>query len=158
MKKISMTALCFAASFALAGVAYGRDESCRYDGTSYSAGATVCQSGTQYRCDGGEWASLKTACPPSKTDLKSCEFSGESYSSGSASCQAGTQYRCIDGSWKNLAVACAPTELEAASAPAPVRTCMLDGTTVASASTVCKSGVTFLCDNGDWRNLGTACR
>jgi len=38
------------------------------------------------------------------------------------------------------------------------RTCMYAGATVASNSTICKSGSTFLCSDGEWVNLGTQCR
>jgi hypothetical protein len=128
--------LCIGGAWLLVGcAASAADHGCRYGGNDFSHGATVCQSGTNYRCDDGRWDSLATACEAKKSDMKSCDYDGQSFSSGSASCQSGTQYRCLDGAWKNLAVACAPNELQAASNPAP-RTCMLDGTTVASASTV----------------------
>jgi hypothetical protein len=32
------------------------------------------------------------------------------------------------------------------------------GSTVATNSTVCRTGNTFLCSNGEWINLGTLCR
>jgi hypothetical protein len=35
---------------------------------------------------------------------------------------------------------------------------MYEGATVASNSTICKNGSTFLCSNGEWTNLGTQCR
>jgi hypothetical protein len=146
-----------AASAALAAPALARD-GCRYNSIAYSDGASVCQAGTQYRCDDGEWQSLASHCT-GDGGSPNCEYDGTSYSAGSTSCQAGTQYRCNDGTWKSLSVACAGRAPLAGDAPPqPPRTCMLDGTTVASASTVCKQGVMFLCNDGDWRNLGTPCR
>jgi len=38
------------------------------------------------------------------------------------------------------------------------RTCMYNGATVATQSSICRSGITFLCEDGEWRNLGTACQ
>jgi hypothetical protein len=35
---------------------------------------------------------------------------------------------------------------------------MFGGATVASGSTICQSGTTFLCNDGAWTNLGTVCR
>jgi hypothetical protein len=35
---------------------------------------------------------------------------------------------------------------------------MFSNATVASGSTICQSGSTFLCNNGEWVNLGTVCR
>jgi hypothetical protein len=35
---------------------------CSYAGQSYSAGAAICQAGTQYHCDAGAWRSLGLAC------------------------------------------------------------------------------------------------
>lgn len=156
MKMRSVVFACLA-SGALAVPALARD-GCRYESVAYSDGATVCQSGTQYRCDDGEWQSLAVNCKGG-TAASSCEYQGTSYSMGSTSCQAGTQYRCNEGTWKSLSVACGGSAPLAGDAPPqPPRTCMLDGTTVASASTVCKQGVTYLCNDGDWRNLGTPCR
>jgi hypothetical protein len=37
---------------------------CIYAGAGYSSGAPLCQSGTQYVCENGEWRSLGTACAP----------------------------------------------------------------------------------------------
>lgn len=138
------------------------DSGCRFGGVGYSDGATTCQSGTQYRCNDGEWESLAIQCsPPDKSaSMKSCDYNGETFSAGATSCQASTQYRCVDGAWQSLAIACSGPAPVAGDAPraVPARTCMLDGTTVADSSTVCKAGVTFLCDDGAWRNLGTPCR
>lgn len=135
------------------------DTSCRYNGNSYSHGSSVCQSGTQYRCDDGEWNSLGVTC---KGDggAANCDYNGTGFSAGSTSCQSGTQYRCTNGQWTSLSVACGANPPSAGGdlAPNPPRTCMLAGTTVASASTVCKEGTTYLCNDGDWRNLGTPCR
>ena len=142
----------------IAGPVFG-DDACKYKGTTYSHGSAVCQSGTQYRCDDGQWHGLGIACaenPPA--GAKNCAFNGKSYSPGSASCQSGTQYRCDDGAWVSLAVACTGSG-EAAAPMAPVgRTCMYNGATVATQSTICKAGITFRCEDGEWRNLGSTCQ
>jgi hypothetical protein len=133
-------------------------DSCQYQGTKYSEGSTTCQSGSQYRCDDGEWKSLGVGCPAKET--KACDFEGSAFSSGTTSCQAGVKYRCEDGNWRSLETACAAdqgTMPHVVAAPG-ARTCMLEGSTVSNASTVCKSGTMYVCDDGDWRNLGTPCR
>lgn len=142
----------------IAGPAFGADD-CKYKGTKYSHGSAVCQSGSQYRCDDGQWKGLGIACeanPP--VAANGCAFNGEAFSPGSSSCQSGTQYRCDDGTWKSLAVACS----SAGDAPARMapqgRTCMYNGATVATQSTICKAGTSFRCDDGEWRNLGTTCQ
>jgi len=143
---------------ALLASAASASTGCKYDGVAYSDGSKVCQTGTQYRCDEGEWKSLLVQCKADSSP-PNCEYNGNNYSAGATSCQSGMQFRCSDGAWTNLSVACSPSAPLASDAPrgAP-RTCMLEGTTVASASTVCKEGTTFLCNDGDWRNLGTPCR
>jgi len=136
--------------------AVAKNDACRFEGTAYSHGATVCQSGTQFRCDDGDWKSLALAC--TAKDLNACDFNGSSYASGAISCQAGTQYRCDAGNWRNIGGVCQP-DLAAPRVIEPVgRTCMLEGSTVSSKSTVCKSGIMYACDDGDWRNLGVPCR
>jgi hypothetical protein len=154
---IGKTTLMVGAAVLWGGVAFAGDV-CRYGGSNYSHGSTACQSGTQFRCDDGEWISMSIACP--EKQAKSCSFDGSNFSSGSASCQAGTQYRCTDGEWRSLGVACSAGDAPRIVVPVPPapRTCMLDGTTVASSSTVCKTGTTYLCDDGEWRNLGTPCK
>lgn len=133
---------------------------CFYRGTMFSDGAASCQTGTQYRCDEGDWRSLGIACADTQplAASRSCTYGGIAFSTGSASCQAGNQFRCEDGTWSNLGVPCT---LGDAPAPRPQpdgRTCMFGDVTVSSSSTVCKSGTTFLCNNGEWLNLGTLCR
>jgi hypothetical protein len=154
-RKLALFAL---AAVFTAGPARG-EIGCDYKGTAYSHGSAVCQAGSQYRCQSGAWAGLGVACsenPP--LAAKGCTFNGNAYSSGSASCQAGTQYRCDDGAWTSLAVACTASGQMAAGLPAGGRTCMYNGATVATESTICKAGVTFRCDDGEWRNLGSACQ
>lgn len=151
------------AAFALTAAAASAAESCSYTGTQYSDGATVCQEGTQFRCDDGDWKSLAINCAakdvaaPAPT---SCEYKGTSFSSGAASCQSGTQYRCEAGSWRSMGSACPPEQVAAPRViPPSGRTCMMEGgSTVASGSTVCRSGVMFACEDGDWRNIGTPCQ
>ncbi len=131
---------------------------CFYKGTMYSDGSAACQSGSQYRCDDGEWQALGVSCAMGPVALsRTCEFAGISYSSGSASCQTGTQYRCEDGMWRSLGVACAVGDSPIRVVPSG-RTCMFDTATVANNSTICRSGTTFLCSDGEWVNLGTLCR
>ena len=142
----------------VAGPAFGNTD-CKYKGSTYSHGSTACQSGSQYRCDDGEWTGLGTACTEGlPIGPKSCTFNGTPYSPGSASCQSGTQYRCDDGAWVSLAVAC-PASGQVGVQMAPVgRPCMYNDATVATESTICKSGIMFRCENGEWHNLGTACQ
>jgi len=142
----------------IAGPAFG-DADCTYKGATYSDGSGVCQSGSQYRCDDGRWQALSIACAehPSGT-LNGCALNGTSYFPGSVSCQSNTEYRCIDGAWASLGLTCVhAAEVAAHRAPAGL-TCMYDGTTVATESTICKAGVAFRCDDGTWSNLGTACQ
>jgi hypothetical protein len=58
----------------------------------------------------------------------------------------------------SLAVACTGSGQVAARMTPGGRTCMYNGATVATQSTICKSGITFLCEDGEWRNLGNACQ
>jgi len=130
-----------------------------YKGATYSHGSAACQSGTQYRCDDGVWKGLSIACAEDPSvALKACEWKGASYYPGSASCQSNTQYRCEDGAWTGLGISCVLAPGVAANRVPAGSTCMFDGATVATASTICKTGITFRCDEGEWRNLGTACQ
>ena len=137
---------------------FGND-GCRYKDATYSHGSTACQSGTQYRCDDGQWKGWGTACAENLPVAgKGCDLNGNRYSPGSASCQSDTQYRCDDGAWRSLALACiGGSDAPARVAPAG-RACMYNGATVATQSTICKSGITFLCEDGEWRDLGSACQ
>lgn len=142
----------------IAGPAFG-DAQCNYNGAIFSHGSAVCQSGSQYRCDDGEWIGLAVACTESPANgPKGCAFNGSTYSAGEASCQANTQYRCDDGAWVRLGVACTTSGQMAARVPAAGSTCTYNGATLGTDSTICKAGVTFRCERGDWRNLGTACQ
>jgi len=142
----------------MAGSAFA-DADCTYKGAAYSHRSGVCQSGTQYRCDDGQWQALSIACAENPSAARNaCALSGTSYYPGSVSCQSNTEYRCIDGSWASLGLTCVPVpELAAARIPAG-RTCMYDGATVETESAICKAGVTFRCNDGAWSNLGTACQ
>lgn len=89
---------------------------CSYSGQIYSAGAAVCQSGTQYRCDGTHWQSLGTACRTGAADApansgavmspRSCGVGDATVATGSSICRAGTTYRCDDGAWISLGTPC----------------------------------------------------
>ncbi len=133
-------------------------DGCRYEGSMYSHGSTACQSGTQYRCDDGQWKGWGAACAENLPVAgRGCDLDGNSYSTGSVSCQSGSQYRCDDGAWRNLAVACAGGGDGTLRIAPEGRTCMYNGATVATESSLCKRGITFRCEDGEWRNLGTAC-
>jgi len=132
---------------------------CRYKDSTYAHGSTACQSGSQYRCDDGQWTGGGGACTENLPVAgKGCDLNGNSYSPGSTSCQSGTQYRCDDGAWRNLALACSGgSDVPARVGPAG-RACLYNSATVATQSTICKSGTIFLCEDGEWRNLGSACQ
>jgi hypothetical protein len=89
--------------------------SCMYQGQTYSAGSAVCQSGTQYRCDGVRWQSLGSGCQAmSASDApaqplrepRSCTVGDATVAPGSSICRSGTTYRCDDGSWINVQTPC----------------------------------------------------
>jgi hypothetical protein len=89
--------------------------SCSYGGATYSAGAAVCQSGTQYRCDGNQWQSLGVTCTATAADAplnagvrspRSCAVGDATVASGSSVCRQGTTFRCDDGAWLSLGTAC----------------------------------------------------
>lgn len=142
----------------IAGPAFG-DIDCKYKGTIFSHGSAVCQSDRQYRCDEGQWKETLVACTENPSvALKACALNDKSYYPGSVSCQSNTQYRCDDGAWTSVGITCVPIpEVAAHRAPAG-RTCMYNGATVATDSSICKSGVAFRCNDGEWSNLGTACQ
>lgn len=157
---LATMALATALALGLAAAA-SADDGCSYGGSPYSDGATVCQEGMQFRCDDGDWKSLAITCPGKEPAAPaSCEYKGTSFSSGAASCQSGTQYRCEAGHWRSMGTACPPEQVAAPRViPPSGRTCMMEGgSTVASGSTVCRSGTMFACDDGDWRNIGTPCQ
>lgn len=158
MTNVKTLLIAMGAMLMTAGAAYAEAD-CTYKGGDYSDRSTVCQSGREYRCDDGKWAVLSTACSEDLPAIgKSCLLDGTLYSPGSATCQSGTQYRCKDGAWGDLAITCtASGDTMAKRAPAG-RTCMYNGATVATESTICKSGVTFRCQDGDWHNIGSACQ
>ncbi len=137
---------------------FGAD-GCRYNDATYAHGSTDCQSGTEYRCDDGQWKGWGAACAENASVAgKGCNLDGSAYSAGSTNCQSGSEYRCDDGAWRNLAVACTGGSDGAARSAPDGRICMYNGTTVAAQSSVCKAGLTFRCDDGEWRNLGTTCQ
>jgi hypothetical protein len=80
------------------------DDGCQYKKTWYSHQSVVCQSGSEYRCDDGQWKGSGIACAEHPlVTAKSCTSNGSSYSPGSARCQSGTEYRCDDGRWRSPA-------------------------------------------------------
>lgn len=124
---------------------------CSYAGRGYSQGQSLCQAGTQYRCEGGTWRSLGVACNGDQP----CDLDGMSYSDGAARCENGVSFICDDGRWKYANVAC---ELDTATASRSSRTCVVGSATVAAGSSICRDGVTFRCADGDWIDAGRACR
>jgi hypothetical protein len=135
------------------------DDPCFFKGTIYSEGATSCQNESQFKCDDGEWEALGVTCKSERVAAsRPCSYDGISYSTGSASCQAGTQFRCEDGTWRSLASPCTVLSGNTVRVVPQGDTCMYESATVASGSTICKSSSTFLCNDGQWVNLGTACR
>jgi hypothetical protein len=134
------------------------DDSCQYKETMYSHTSVVCQSGSQYRCDDGQWKGSGIVCAEhALVTAKSCALNGIAYSPGSAQCESGTEYRCDDGVWKSLVVACKSGDIEARMAP-DGRPCMDSGAMVVTRFTICKSGITSRCEDGKWHNLGITCQ
>lgn len=86
---------------------------CSYRDQAYTAGAAICQSGTQYRCDGVQWQSLGLACEVSDTrgfesprSARTCIVGDSSVASASNICRHGSTFRCDDGAWVDLRTAC----------------------------------------------------
>jgi len=127
--------------------------SCSYNGRGYGDGTTMCQTGTQYRCETGNWRSLGLACEI--TADRSCVIDGTSYSNGSARCENGVRFVCSDGRWNYVNRGCGDI---VSTASRSMDTCTLGGATIAQGSSICREGVTFRCSDGTWVNVGTACR
>lgn len=154
----------FSALIVLAGCAT-TGHPCFSDRVMYPDNTAACQYGRAYRCENGDWIAYRQACTENGPMLAastslggSCEFGGVSYASGSASCNAGRQYRCDKGRWISLDLPCSVGD-----APFPAVTsrgaiCSYAGASVTSGSAICQSGTTFLCNDGNWINLGTVCR
>jgi hypothetical protein len=83
---------------------------CSYNEQRYSEGASLCQSGAQYRCDRGTWRSLGLACGSDKATTflpaRTCLFGGASMANGSSICRRGSTLRCVDGEWVNVGTEC----------------------------------------------------
>jgi hypothetical protein len=86
---------------------------CTYAGQPYSAGAAICQAGSQYRCNLGQWQNMGTACgsdakqtnvPPGEP--RPCIVGGATVANGSGICRDGSTLRCEDGTWINTQIAC----------------------------------------------------
>jgi hypothetical protein len=88
--------------------------SCSYRDQIYSAGAAICQFGTQYRCEGSQWQSLGIACQVSNArDLnastqlpRACVVGDATVDDGSGICRDGATSRCSDGAWIDTRTAC----------------------------------------------------
>jgi len=87
--------------------------SCTYAGQPYSAGSAICQAGSQYRCNSGQWQNLGSPCtadakpiylPPSEP--RPCIVGGATVADGSGICRDGNTLRCADGTWINTQVCC----------------------------------------------------
>jgi hypothetical protein len=91
---------------------YPISTTCSYRGEMFTAGAAVCQAGTQYRCDGSTWQSLGISCVSTEgmrvslPSPRECAVGGATVASGSGVCRNGTTYRCDDGAWINIQTAC----------------------------------------------------
>jgi len=87
--------------------------SCIYQGQPYSSGASICQAGMQYRCDGSQWQSVGAPCDRAASSYdtsphspRSCVVGGATVAHGSGICRDGTTFRCDDGTWISLQTAC----------------------------------------------------
>ncbi len=136
----------------------GSPTRCLYQGRPFSEGAVSCQSNIQYRCDNGRWVSTYLSCGTSPVAAaRPCQFSGISFSTGSTSCQNDNLYRCEDGVWQDMSTVCSSLGTSPIVPSSGARTCMFSGATVATNSTICKEGSTYLCSDGEWINLGWSC-
>jgi hypothetical protein len=83
---------------------------CSYNGQRYAGGASVCQSGIQYRCDFGAWRNLGTSCAREEATAsrwpRTCMIGGATIADGGSICRAGTTFRCVDGEWVNVKTPC----------------------------------------------------
>lgn len=135
---------------------------CFEQGTMYPDRSSSCQYGRAYRCDNGDWMALRRSCAPAGPEVAvapaGCEAGGIAWASGSARCDAGYQYRCDGGRWLRLDLPCTMGDAPYSVSRTSSRTCAYGGATVASSSAICQGGTTFLCDDGQWINLGTSCR
>jgi len=88
--------------------------SCSFRDQTYTAGAAICQSGTQYRCDDSQWRSLGIACQVSTARdlneptraLRDCNVGDATVVNGSGICRDGSTVRCADGAWIDTRTAC----------------------------------------------------
>ncbi len=87
---------------------------CYFRDQTYTSGAAICQSGTQYRCDDSQWRSLGIACELSNTrDLnaptrapRDCTVGDATVTNGAGICRDGSTVRCNDGAWVDTRTAC----------------------------------------------------
>jgi hypothetical protein len=98
------------------------------------------------------------------SSMMSCAYDGRSYSDGAALCQSGIQYVCEYGQWRNLGRACKASDTNvsdrihgAQPARFESRSCVVGGASVANGSSICRSGTTFRCIDGEWVNVSAAC-
>lgn len=81
---------------------------CKFSGIAFSSGAASCQSGTQFRCEDGEWRGLGVPCAAGDSPIKvvpsgrTSMFNDATVASNSTICRSGTTYLCNDGEWMNL--------------------------------------------------------
>src|SRR5215472_5050280 len=87
----------------------------------------------------------------------SCIYSGQTFSTGASVCQYGVQYRCDGTQWHSTGVTCERSAAYDTTLPPPVspRDCVLGDATVANGSGMCRGGITYRCDDGNWVNLQT---
>lgn len=77
---------------------------CTYSGRAYPQGQSLCQAGTQHRCESGTWRSLGVACEG--IGNQPCDLDGVGYSHGAARCENGVRFTCDNGRWQYSSVAC----------------------------------------------------
>jgi hypothetical protein len=141
-------------SFRNAPVYMPATSNCSYGGRGYAPGESLCQAGTQFRCEAGTWRSLGVACQGLYDDAP-CDLDGMSYSAGAARCENGVRFVCDNGRWQYSNTPCG---YNTASTSRSSRTCVVGSATVAAGSSICRDGMTFRCADGDWIDAGRACR
>jgi hypothetical protein len=159
---VATVAIAMAPAAAFAQHVTAPTDPCFFQSRMYSNGSKSCQGDMQYRCAAGAWEFLGLPCSGEfiATDGRPCAFGGINYSSGAESCQQGAQYRCENGMWRGVDSVCQGQDAQ----PTPIahieggESCRYEAITVSTGSSVCQTGVAYLCNDGQWVNLGTMCR
>ena len=83
-----------------------------FGGVTYPSGSASCQGGSQYRCEGGTWASLGIGCPAADSPIRvlpqgrNCLFNDAPVAHNATMCLGGRSYLCSDGDWVILGTKC----------------------------------------------------